>query len=156
MDIVIRQGEDRDIPALFSLIKELAKFEKAENEVINSVDKMLKEKDHFEFFVAEKDNEVIGMALYFIAYYTWVGKSLYLDDLYVKKNYRGKKIGSKLLKEVFKAAEKENCNRIRWQVLTWNTEAINFYKKIDSKIDDQWLNCDFDRKGIQGFLKKLK
>jgi hypothetical protein len=62
----------------------------------------------------------------------------------------------KLLKEVFKVAEKENCSRIRWQVLNWNKDAITFYEKINAEIDDEWLNCDFDRQGIKLFLDNFK
>lgn len=152
MKIEIRKGVEKDLPYVLRLIKELAVFEKAPDQVINNVDKMIEEQDLFDFFVAVIDDEIVAVALYFFAYYTWVGKSLYLDDIYVKKPYRGQKIGMKLLKEVFKIAKKENCNRIRWQVLNWNSEAIEFYKKIDASIDDQWLNCDFDRAGILKFL----
>jgi ribosomal protein S18 acetylase RimI-like enzyme len=91
------------------------------------------------------------MALYFFAYYTWVGKSLYLDDLYVKESYRKLKIGSALLNEVMKIAKAENCKRVRWQVLHWNQNAINLYKKVGAFIDEEWLNCDFDAEGIRNF-----
>ncbi len=94
------------------------------------------------------------MALYFIAYYTWVGKSLYLDDLYVKEAYRQHKIGSALLSRVFEAALAENCKRVRWQVLRWNEPAIRFYEKSGALIDGEWLNCDYDSEGIRNF--KLK
>jgi len=92
------------------------------------------------------------MALCFFAYYTWVGKSLYLDDIYVMESYRGQKIGTELLKKVFEIAQKEGCKRVRWQVLNWNKPAIEMYEKIGAEIDDEWLNCSFDSEGI----KKLK
>lgn len=156
MDVTIRKGEEKDLPAVLGLVKELAEFEKAPGQVINTVDKMIKEQKYFDFFVAELNGEIIAMALYFFAYYTWVGKALYLDDIYVKKQFRGKKVGMKLLKEVFRVAEKENCSRIRWQVLNWNKDAITFYEKINAEIDDEWLNCDFDRQGIKLFLDNFK
>ena len=156
MEVTIRKGKEEDLPAVLGLVKELAEFEKAPEQVINTVDKMTEEQKYFDFFVAELNGEIIAMALYFFAYYTWVGKSLYLDDIYVKKQHRGKKVGMKLLKEVFNVAEKENCNRIRWQVLNWNKDAITFYKKINAEIDDEWLNCDFDRQGIKLFLDNFK
>ena len=156
MEVTIRKGKEEDLPAVLGLVKELAEFEKAPGQVINTVDKMTEEQKYFDFFVAELNGEIIAMALYFFAYYTWVGKSLYLDDIYVKKQHRGKKVGMKLLKEVFNVAEKENCNRIRWQVLNWNKDAITFYKKINAEIDDEWLNCDFDRQGIKLFLDNFK
>jgi GNAT superfamily N-acetyltransferase len=84
------------------------------------------------------------MALYFYAYFTWVGKSLYLDDLYVKPEHRGKGIGTALLDKIFEKAKSENCRRLRWQVLNWNTPAIKMYEKAGAIIDNEWSNCDFD------------
>ena len=152
MDITIRKATEKDFLAILSLIKELALFEKAPEKVTNTVEQMNNEKNLFHCFVAVNlKNEVIGMALYFFAYYTWVGKSLYLDDLYVKKTSRGNKIGSKLLEHVFDVAKKENCKRVRWQVLNWNTPAIEMYKKCGADLDNEWSNCDFDKERILEF-----
>ncbi len=141
--IKIRKAKESDFPSVLSLIKHLAKFEKAEEQVINTVDKMIEEQDHFYCLVAEtNDNKIVGMALYYHVYYTWVGKSMYLDDLFVLEEYRGQNIGSRLLEEVYKHASDTNCNRLRWQVLDWNEPAINFYKKIGAKLDGEWVNCD--------------
>ena len=151
----IRNYNTNDIPAIIGLIKELALFEKAPEKVTNSIERMEKEQEHFECFVAENDNgEIIGMALYFFAYFTWVGKSLYLDDLYIKPEYRGSKIGSKLLNKIFEVAKEENCQRLRWQVLDWNEPAIEFYKKCGATLDGGWINCDFTANGIFEFLNK--
>jgi len=147
--LIIRKGTENDFPAILELIKELAEFEKGLDEVTNSIEKMQKEKKHFQSYVVEVNGEIIGFALYFFAYFTWVGKSLYLDDIYVKEAFRGQKIGTKLLKEIFEVAKKENCSRVRWQVLDWNHPAIEFYKKCGANISKEWLNCDFDRKGIE-------
>ncbi len=152
MEVKIREGVEKDYRAILSLVKELATFERSPDKVTNSVECMKEEKQYFQSIVAESTNgEIVGMAVFFFAYYTWVGKSLYVDDIYVKKSCRGKKIGTKLLKEVFKVAKKENCKRVRWQVLNWNKSAIDFYKKCGATIDDGWLNCDFDEKDIQEF-----
>ena len=152
MGITIRKATEKDFPAILSLIKELALFEKAPEKVTNTVEQMNNEKNLFHCFVAVNlENKVIGMALYFFAYYTWVGKSLYLDDLYVKKAYRGNKIGSRLLEHVFDVAKKENCKRVRWQVLNWNTPAIEMYKKCGADLDNEWSNCDFDKERILEF-----
>lgn len=149
MNIKIRKSTEKDFPQILSLIKELAAFENAETQVINTVEQMVKDKDYFDCFLAETETkEIVGMAVYYFAYYTWVGKSLYLDDLYVKQSVRGNKIGSKLLERLFDIAKKENCNRIRWQVLDWNEPAIQLYKKMGAKLDPDWYNCDFDKKGI--------
>lgn len=152
MNFNIRKATEADFPAILSLIKELAEFEKAPEKVTNSVEQMKQEKDFFRCFVAETGNkEVVGIALYFFAYYTWVGKSLYLDDIYVKESFRKQKIGTELLREVFRVARDENCKRVRWQVLNWNKPAIQMYEKSGAEIDDEWLNCTFDEAGIKNF-----
>ena len=141
----IRLAKEKDFISILSLIKELAKFEKSSEKVTNTLEQIIKEKDFFKSFVVEKDGkEIIGFALFYFVYYTWVGKSLYLDDLYVKEQYRGNKIGSKLLEKVINFGKDNNCKRIRWQVLNWNKPAIEFYKKIGVKLDNEWINCDLE------------
>ncbi len=147
----IRIGEEHDFINVLAMIKELALFEKAPEKVTNTVEQMKREKDLFELFVVEHKGEIIAMALYYFSYYTWVGKSLYLDDLYVKKQHRGNGIGQELLKELFKVAQKEKCSRVRWQVLDWNRPAIDLYNKMEATLDKEWINCDFDQKGITEF-----
>jgi ribosomal protein S18 acetylase RimI-like enzyme len=152
MKISIRKASEKDFPAILALIKELADFEKSPEKVTNTVDLMLLEKDYFNCFVAETErNEIIGIALYFFAYYTWVGKSLYLEDIYVKKEFRRQKTGTELLKKIFEVAQKEQCKRVRWQVLDWNNNAIEMYRKAGAEIDSHWLNCTFDYEGIMNF-----
>jgi len=152
MDFIIRTATEADFPAILSLIKELASYEKAPGKVTNSVDQMRQEKELFRCFLAEtEDKEIIGMALFFLAYFTWVGKSLYLEDIYVKESFRQHRIGSALLREVFNVARAERCKRVRWQVLNWNEPAITFYRKCGAELDDEWINCNFDETGIANF-----
>ncbi len=152
MEITIRKATEKDFFAILSLIKELAIFEKAPEKVTNSVEQMKNEKDFFQCYVAENDTkEIEGMAVFFFAYYTWVGKSLYLDDLYVKETCRGKKIGTKLLKKIFEIAKKENCKRVEFQVSSWNTPAIEMYKKCGADIDTESSICKFDETRIREF-----
>ncbi len=152
MNINIRRAREEDFPEVLLLIKELAAFEKSSEKVTNSIELMKKEKDLFHCFVAETETkEIVGMALYFFAYYTWVGKSLYLEDIYVKESFRKHKIGTALLRRIFEVAREENCKRVRWQVLNWNQSAIQMYKKSGAEIDDEWLNCNFDAEGIKNF-----
>ncbi len=152
MNISIRKATEHDFPSIHLLIKELAAFEKAPEKVTNSVEQMRQEKDLFHCFVAETETkEIIGIALYFLAYYTWVGKSLYLDDIYVKEPFRRQKTGTALLRKIFEVAREESCKRVRWQVLSWNQSAIQLYKKSGAEIDDEWLNCSFDVDGIENF-----
>jgi GNAT superfamily N-acetyltransferase len=152
MNFSIRKARESDYPEVLGLIKELALFEKAPEKVTNTVELMRDEKDYFHCLVAETDNhEIVGMAIYFFAYYTWVGKSLYLEDLYIKESYRRLKLGSVLLDKVFDVAKAENCKRVRWQVLKWNESAIKMYSKNGAEIDDEWLNCTVHENGIKNF-----
>lgn len=143
MDVKIRKATEADFPAIVGLIRELAIFENGLENVTNSVELMHEEKDYFNCYVAEIGDEIIGMALYFFAYYTWVGKSLYLDDLYVKEKYRGNNVGSMLMQKMMEVAKAENCKRLRLQVLHWNEPAIDFYNKSGFTVDREWYNCDF-------------
>jgi GNAT superfamily N-acetyltransferase len=152
MNIKIRKATEHDFSAILILIKELALFQNSLEKVTYSVEQMKKDKDFFHCFIAENEkDEIIGVAYYFFVYFSWVGKSLYLDDLYVKESCRGHKVGTQLLKTVFQAAKDENCQRIRWQVSDWNKPAIEFYEKCGADIDKEQYNCDFDFKGIQEF-----
>lgn len=145
MNYIIRKSEQGDYEAILQMIKDLAEFEKLPEKVINTVEYMKNEQNYFTCFVVEDENrEIIGMALCFFAYFTWVGKSLYLDDLYVKPEFRRMGIGTALLHEVFALAKSENCRRLRWQVLNWNTSAISLYRKCGAFIDNEWSNCDFE------------
>ena len=148
MEIKIREASEADYGSIMDMIKELARFERAEEKVKNSVSRMRREKRFFRALIASENGRIIGYAVFFFAYYTWVGKSLYLDDIYVKPRYRGKKAGTALLKKVFEIAAKEGCKRVRWQVLDWNKNAIKFYSKHGARIDQSWLHCDFDEKMI--------
>jgi diamine N-acetyltransferase len=145
MDVTVRKATEKDLTAIFSLIRELAIFENGLDKVTNSVEQMKEEKDFFKCLVAENETgEIIGIALYFFAYYTWVGKSLYLDDLVVKRAFRGNGIGTTLMEKVFEVAKEEKCKRLRLQVLHWNSPAIELYKKNGFTVDKEWYNCDFN------------
>ena len=153
MSIQIRKATDTDFPSILSLIKELAEFEKGE--VTNTVEQMNREKEYFHCYVAESDDrEIIGIALYYFVYYTWVGKSLYLEDIFVKDSYRGMKIGTSLMDKIFETARLEDCKRIRWQVLKWNSNAIELYKKVGAEINDEWYNCTVGHDTIKEFSLK--
>jgi GNAT superfamily N-acetyltransferase len=152
MNTTIRKATEDDFALILSLVKELAMFQNSPEKVMNTVEQMLEEKNLFQCIVAEtKSKEIVGMASYFFAYYTWVGKSLYLDDLYVKESWRGQKIGSELLKQIFEFAKTENCKRVRWQVSEWNKPALEFYKRCGAEIEEEYCLCNFDVKRIREF-----
>lgn len=143
MEITIRDANETDYPQIVDLFKDFATFEKLPEKMINSVERMMKEKDFFNCFVAvTSDGRIIGYATYFFCYYTWIGKSLYMDDLYVTPEYRANGIGKKLIDRVIEFAKTSQCHKLRWQVSGWNKSAIEFYKNIGATIDNVEMNCD--------------
>jgi GNAT superfamily N-acetyltransferase len=111
---------------------------------------MIEEKNYIQCFVAETEaKEIIGIAQYFFAYFTWSGKSMYLGDLYVKEKYRKNKVGHKLFNKIIEAANEENCKRLTWQVLNWNKPALEFFKGFGAEMDKEWIDCNLYSKDIQ-------
>ena len=143
MDINIRPVEETDFPRIIELFKEFATFEKHPELVSNSLELMLEEKEHFHAFVAETEKgEIVGYATWFLSYPTWIGKSLYMDDLYVVPAYRKKGLGQKLTQTLIDFAKASNCKKMHWQVSDWNVPAIGFYENIGAQIDRNKFNCD--------------
>ncbi len=142
---LVRKGEKRDLPEVLELIRELAVFERAPDAVETTVESM--ERDGFgddplyHFFVIEEDGKVVGLSLYYYRYSTWKGKRLYLEDLIVSENYRGKGYGKLLFEKTGEIALRENCTGMMWQVLDWNVDAIDFYKTYGAELDGEWINC---------------
>ncbi len=140
--MVVRFAKREDLPAIHALVRELAIYEKAEEEFVASVADY--ERDLacgiFEALVAEHAGEVVGMALYYMAYSTWKGRMLYLEDFVVKASMRGQGIGEKLFRAFLAEAQKKGCRLVKWQVLDWNEPAIHFYKKFEAIFEKEWLN----------------
>jgi len=155
MNITIRKGVKSDVPEVLNLIKELALYEKAPQEVTNTEADMLRDgfgpNPVFQLLVAESENLVIGMAIYFIKYSTWKGKGVYLDDIVVGESFRGKGVGGKLFDAVIEACKTAGAKQLHWQVLDWNEPAINFYKKYNASFDAEWVNCKLTGEQILNF-----
>jgi GNAT superfamily N-acetyltransferase len=152
MEINIRKAVKEDCPRLLELIQELAVYEKAPNDVTVTMEHFVESGfgNHpvWWAFVAEtaSANEVgkstiLGFALYYIRYSTWKGQAMYLEDIIVTEEARGKGIGKLLFERLMVEAREKGWNRIIWQVLDWNEPAINFYKKYNADFDDEWINC---------------
>jgi GNAT superfamily N-acetyltransferase len=143
-EVSLRFGTQQDMPAVLELIKELAAYEHASQEVKNSAEQLISEgfglNPAFECVVASLGNQIIGFALFFTSYSTWKGKCLYLEDLYVREEYRRLGIGKELFDFVLQLAKNRKMKRLSWQVLEWNTPAISFYKKYNSVLDPEWIN----------------
>jgi GNAT superfamily N-acetyltransferase len=155
--IEIREGQQTDIPAALDLIRELAVYEKAPNEVIVNEADMIRDgfgpKPLFHFYVATLDNEVIGIALTYIRYSTWKGPMLYLEDLVIREAHRGKGIGKLLFEKCMKRASDLNFEGMIWQVLDWNEPAIRFYDKYQSNYSGEWLNGKLTKTQIDTFFQ---
>lgn len=137
--------------AVLELIQELAEFEKEPDAVVVTAADLerdgFSENPLFYTFIAEVDDHIIGMALYYYRYSTWKGRTLHLEDLVVKEKMRGKGVGMALYSEIIKQGKYDNVRRIEWNVLDWNKPAIDFYEKTGAKILDDWrvVNMDEDR-----------
>lgn len=144
----IRKGKKEDVPALYKMVAELARYERAEHELVNSVKQMevdgFGEHPLFYFLLAELHGSVVGISLYYFRYSTWKGKVLYLEDLVVTEAMRKKGIGAKLFQATIQEAQELNCSRMSWQVLDWNTSAIEFYGKWDIAADGEWINMHLE------------
>ena len=155
--MIIRIATKNDMPSVLELIKELAVFEKEPEAVVVTAEDLVRdgfsENPLFECFVAEENNEIIGMALYYYRFSTWKGKTIHLEDLIVKEDKRGTGAGFALYSEIIKKGKAENVRRIEWNVLDWNTPAIDFYKKSGANVLKDWCVVQMDEKGINQFLK---
>lgn len=156
-NITIRRAERKDCKRLLELVRELATYVKAPNDVTVSLEHFEEsgfgEKPVWWGFVAEipsiiekEQGEIIGFALYYIRYSTWKGQRIYLEDLIVTEAYRSKGIGKLLFDRLIVEAKEKNFTGIAWQALKWNTPAINFYKKYNTSFDEESVNCSMEIK----------
>lgn len=145
---LVRKAVQQDCPAMMNLIKELAIFEKAPEQVTVSLSHFREsgfgEKPVWWAFVAEMDGVIVAMALYYIRYSTWKGQRMYLEDIIVSKAYRGKGIGAALMDALIAEAIEKQFSGMLWQVLDWNESAIQFYKKYQAHFDPEWINVSLD------------
>lgn len=141
-DIHIRPANAADLPAIHDLVRELAIYEKEEAEFTASLEDYQRDfaEEVFECLVAEEEQEIIGMCLYFLTYSTWKGRMLWLEDFVVRQAHRRKGIGQLLFDALQERALEMECRLMKWQVLDWNEPAIRFYEKNQSTIERNWWN----------------
>lgn len=144
MEVVIRRAEARDVPRMLELVRELAVFERAPEEVTVSLEHMrdagFGDDPVWVGWVAEGNGAIQGMAVCYVRYSTWKGRRLYLEDIIVTEAARGKRLGDQLFVACVRYAVEKGYNGMLWQVLDWNTDAIRFYDRFGAKYSDEWLN----------------
>lgn len=142
---IIRRAVKEDCPRILELVKELAEYERAPQEVTVTIEHFTEsgfgEKPVWWAFVAEMNGKVEGFALYYIRFSTWKGQRMYLEDFVVTEKLRGQGMGKKLFDRLAEEAKEKGFTGIVWQVLQWNEPAINFYKKYNASFDGEWFNC---------------
>lgn len=145
---MIRRAREEDAPQMLELVKELALYERAPEQVTISMDHFIQsgfgENPVYWAFVAEQNQTIVGFALCYIRFSTWKGQRCYLEDLIVTESHRGNGIGKRLMDRVIEDAAERNLNGISWQVLEWNTPAMKFYEKYQANFDSEWVNVSVE------------
>ena len=159
MDFTIRKAKKEDMSSVYTLINELANFEKEPDAVEITVEDLIKdgfgEHPAFQCFVAEVNSKIEGIALIYNRYSTWKGKILHLEDLIVSQSMRGSGIGTALLNEVVKYGHRLGVKRINWEVIDWNEPAIKFYEKKGANVMRDWDVVQLSEEGIKKYISKL-
>ena len=142
MEIEIKKAEPADFLAIHALIQQFAEFIQTPEKVRITPEQMVQDQSFFNCLIACSGEEVIGFATYFFAFYSWTGKAVYLDDLYVLEAYRGAGIGTRLFDEVKEIGGQQGCYKMKWQVSKWNKAAQTFYVSKGASIDEVEINCE--------------
>jgi len=143
MNVIIRKAKKEDLASIIELVRDLARYEKAENEVVTTIKDYEDafEKSVFGSHLAVLNDEIIGMTVYYLSFSTWKGRMLYLEDFVVKEKHRRSGAGQLLFDAFLQEAKDQNCVLTKWQVLDWNSAAIRFYEKNKANIEKEWWNC---------------
>jgi GNAT superfamily N-acetyltransferase len=154
MDFQIRPLTRREVPVLLKLVRELARFERLEHEIqatVRSLNASLFGRNRVACaLLARCDGEPAGYAIYYFTFSSFVGRrGLWLDDLYVRPEFRGKGLGRALLQAVAKVGAKQNCGRFEWTALDWNKRALDFYRRLGAAVMDEWVFLRLNSRGLR-------
>ncbi|MBW5826766.1 GNAT family N-acetyltransferase [Yersinia kristensenii] len=158
MSITIRQARPEDATAIYDMIYELAVYEKAPEEVVTTPDEIRETLfcagSKTEALICESEGKTVGYAVFFTSYSTWLGRNgIYMEDLYISPDYRGKGAGKALLKNIAQCAVKRQCGRLEWSVLDWNQPAIDFYLSIGALPQSEWVRYRLDGEALLKFAE---
>lgn len=157
MKSIIRKGVKGDMSAVWLLINELAIFENEPEAVEVTVEDLERDgfskNPKFEVFVAELENKIVGIALFYYRYSTWKGPTIHLEDLVVRENKRGLGIGKALYNEVMRYAFAKKVRRVEWDVLDWNTNAIQFYENTGAEMLRDWNAVKMHEDALKAYIK---
>ncbi|WP_312692459.1 GNAT family N-acetyltransferase [Kosakonia sp.] len=156
MSITLRQAQPEDASAIYDMIYELAVYEKAPQEVVTTPDEiratLFAADSNTEALMCEIDGQIAGYAVFFTSYSTWLGRNgIYLEDLYVSPEFRGKGAGRALLKRIAQCAVQRKCGRLEWSVLDWNKPAIDFYLSTGALPQSEWVRYRLDGEALVNF-----
>lgn len=140
--MVIRRALSQDLPAMLQLVKELAEYERAPEQVIvdDAAMRTYWNDNAFEALVAELNERIIGTAIFYTGYSTWKGRIVYLDDIIVTESARRSGAGTQLFDSVVEHCKAIGATQLRWHVLDWNEPAIKFYNKYNAELDPEWIS----------------
>ena len=158
MNLILREALKSDMKDVLELIRELAIFEKEEQEVEVSVDELVNDgfgdRPSFKVFVADLDSKIVGMALFYERYSTWKGRIIHLEDLIVKKSYRNRGLGKALYAKVMAYAHEKGFKRVSWEVLDWNKVAIDFYESTGASVINGWQVVHMREANLKEFVQQ--
>ncbi|EOU1338744.1 GNAT family N-acetyltransferase [Cronobacter malonaticus] len=158
MSYTIRAARPEDATAIYEMIYELAVYEKAPQEVVTTPEEIRETLfgagSKTEALICETDDKAVGYAVFFTSYSTWLGRNgIYMEDLYVSPEYRGKGAGRGLLKHIAQCAVQRQCGRLEWSVLDWNQPAIDFYLSIGATAQSEWVRYRLDGEALLKFAE---
>ena len=155
----IRAATPADVPVILRLVRDLAEYERAPDAVVAKEEDFLRygfgPAPRFSVLLAEQDGKVAGFALWFFTFSTWRGKpGLYLEDLFVRPELRGRGIGKALMVELARIAVREGCGRFEWSVLDWNQPSIDFYRSLGARLMEEWVVCRLEGDALQSLAER--